>query len=100
MTTARTTRGEGTRYRIDRQTFADIMCDLRIPRSDLGAGDRIPHIDLPTTDAGRFSSESNAADGRPVLLVFGSLACPVTESAGRNRSTCTTHTVTRSGSWW
>ncbi|MDF3139783.1 MULTISPECIES: hypothetical protein [unclassified Streptomyces] len=40
MTTAHTTRGEGTRYRIDRPTFADIMRDLRIPRSDLGAGDR------------------------------------------------------------
>ncbi|MDX2543392.1 hypothetical protein ACOT81_43110 [Streptomyces sp. WI04-05B] len=75
MTTARTTRGEGTRCRIDRPTFADIMCDLRIPRSDLGAGDRIPHIDLPTTDAGRFSSESIAADGRPVLLVLGSPTC-------------------------
>ncbi|WP_405475984.1 hypothetical protein [Streptomyces sp. NBC_00009] len=83
MTTARTTRGEGTRYRIDRPTFADIMRDLRIPGGDLGAGDRIPHIDLPTTDAGRFSSESIAADGCPVLLVFGSLTCPVTESAGR-----------------
>ena len=41
------------------------------------------HIDLPTTDGGRFSSESIAADGRPVLLVFGSLTCPVTQSAGR-----------------
>ncbi|BBC38638.1 hypothetical protein SGFS_099320 [Streptomyces graminofaciens] len=31
MTTARTTRGEGTRYRIDRPTFAGIMRDPRIP---------------------------------------------------------------------
>jgi hypothetical protein len=75
MTTARTTRGEGIRYRIDRPTFAGIMRDLRIPGGDLGAGDRIPHIDLLTTGAGRFSSESTAADGRPVLLVFGSLTC-------------------------
>lgn len=29
MTTARTTRGEGTRYRVDRPTFADIMRDQR-----------------------------------------------------------------------
>lgn len=83
MTTARTTRGEGIRYRVDRPTFAGIMRDPRIPRSDLGAGDRIPHFDLPTTDAGRFCSESIAADGRPALLVFGSLTCPATESAGR-----------------
>jgi hypothetical protein len=82
-TTARTTRGEGIRYRVDRPTFAGIMRHLRIPGGDLGAGDRIPRIDLPTTDAGRFSRKSIAADGRPVLLVFASLTCPVTESAGR-----------------
>jgi len=42
----------------------------------------MPHLDLPTTDGGRFSNASIAAHGGPVMLVFGSLTCPVTESAG------------------
>ncbi|WP_327097535.1 redoxin domain-containing protein [Nocardia vinacea] len=80
MSTASTTRG--ARYRFDRPTFSVIMRDLRIPRDDLGVGDPIPRIDLPTIEGGRFSTDSMVADGRPVLLVFGSLTCPVTESAG------------------
>jgi len=72
----------GRRYRIDRPTFAVLMRDLRVPRRDLGPGDAIPHLDLPTTDGGRFSNATIAARGRPVMLVFGSLTCPVTESAG------------------
>lgn len=82
MTTS-SARDEGARYRIDRPTFSDLMSDLRIPSDDLGAGDKIPHIDLPTTEGGQFTTESIATDGRPVLLVFGSLTCPATESAGR-----------------
>ena len=72
----------GSRYRIDRPTLPVMLRDLRIPRQDPGPGDPLPSFDLPTTDGGRFSSESIAADGRPVVLVFGSLTCPVTESAG------------------
>jgi hypothetical protein len=81
MTAARP-HNQDTRYRIDRPTFSVIMRDLRLPNDSLGAGDTIPLIDLPTTDGGRFRSDSMAADPRPVLLVFGSLTCPVTESAG------------------
>jgi hypothetical protein len=72
----------GRRYRIDRPTFPVIMRDLRVPERDPGPGDPIPHLDLPTTDGGRFSNATIAANGRPVVLVFGSLTCPVTESAG------------------
>jgi len=43
MTTARTTRCEGTRYRIDRPTFADIMRDLRIPGATCEPGTGLPH---------------------------------------------------------
>jgi hypothetical protein len=39
-------------------------------------------MDLPTTEGGRFSNATLAAHGRPVMLVFGSLTCPVTESVG------------------
>lgn len=93
-----TDRDEGVRYRIDRPTFSALMRDLRIPRDDLGAGDKIPHIDLPTTEGGRFTTDSIATDGHPVLLVFGSLTCPATEGAGGGCPTCTARTVTRSGS--
>lgn len=58
------------------------MRDLWIPADHPGPGDEIPLFDLPTTDGGRFSNATIAARGRPVVLVFGSLTCPVTESAG------------------
>lgn len=68
-------------YRIQRPRLSDLMNDMRIPAGDPGPGDRIPAFDLPTTEGGRFTSDSAGRDGRPVLLVFGSLTCPVTESA-------------------
>lgn len=70
------------RYRIQHPSISDVMRDMRIPASDPGPGDRVPDFDLPTTDSGRFASDQFADDARPVLLVFGSLTCPVTESAG------------------
>ncbi len=70
------------RYRIQHPTIRDVMRDMRIPATDPGPGDRVPDFDLPTTDSGRFASEQFADASRPVLLVFGSLTCPVTESAG------------------
>jgi len=78
---SRAARDVGRRYRIERPTLAVIARDLRIARHDPGPGDPVPRFDLPTTDGGRFTSESIAVDGRPVVLVFGSLTCPVTESA-------------------
>lgn len=63
-TTARTTRGEGMPYRIDRPTFADIMRDLRIPRSDPGAGDRIP-----TTACRQQTQAASAAKVSPRTAV-------------------------------
>ncbi len=72
----------GRRYRISRPTLGTVLSDLRIPGDQPGPGDEIPRLDLPTTDGGRFSNPTVAAGGRPVLLVFGSLTCPITESAG------------------
>jgi thiol-disulfide isomerase/thioredoxin len=72
----------GSAYRIDRPTLPVLLTDMRIPAADPGPGDLAPEFDLPTTDGGRFDRDSLARDGRPVLLVFGSLTCPVTESAG------------------
>lgn len=70
------------RYRFDHPTIATVLSDMRIPKSDPGPGDQAPTFDLPTTDGGKVSSDDLVQDGRPVLLVFGSLTCPVTESAG------------------
>jgi len=72
---------ERERYLLDHPTMTDILRDLRIPKTDPGAGDHAPSFDLPTTDGGRITSESIRREGKPVLLVFGSLTCPVTESA-------------------
>jgi len=71
----------GQRYRFERPTLRTVLQDLRIPASDPGPGDLIPSFDLPTTEGGRFDSASISAGGRPVVLVFGSLTCPITESA-------------------
>ncbi|MFG3408071.1 peroxiredoxin family protein [Streptomyces sp. NPDC048142] len=68
-------------YRIDHPTIRIVMSDMVLSRTDLGPDDRVPSFDLPTTDGGRFRSADLAADDRPVLLVFGSLTCPVTESS-------------------
>jgi len=72
----------GRRYRFDRPTLGTVLADLRIPADHPGPGDKIPSFDLPTTDGRRFSSADLAARGRPLVLVFGSLTCPITESAG------------------
>ena len=58
------------------------MRDLWIPADDPGPGEQIPAFELATTDGGRFSNATIAARGRPLVLVFGSLTCPITESAG------------------
>lgn len=71
----------GRRYRIDRPTLGVILRDLRIPADHPGPGDQVPLFDLPTTDGGRFSSADIAVRGRPLVLVFGSLTCPITEGA-------------------
>ena len=69
-------------YRYDHpRLYPDIVNDMYIPKGDLGPGDKVKPFDLQTTDGGRFRSADLAAKGQPVLLVFGSLTCPVTESA-------------------
>lgn len=75
-----TDRGAGATYRFTRFRTALLIDDMTFDRAAPGPGDRIPGFDLPVLDGGRFSSTDL---GRlPVLLVFGSRTCPVTESAG------------------
>lgn len=74
--------GPEERYRFNRPTLRIVLGDLRIPADHPGPGDRLPEFDLPTTSDGRFSSAAVVARGRPLVLVLGSLTCPVTEGAG------------------
>jgi hypothetical protein len=59
-----------------------VLSDMRIPRTDSGPGDNIPNFRVMTTDGITIDNASLRRDGRPALIVFGSLTCPVTESAG------------------
>lgn len=69
-------------YRLDHpRLYPDIVNDMYVGRGDLGPGDAIGPFDLPTTRGGRFRSADLRSQGRPVLLVFGSQTCPITESA-------------------
>lgn len=69
-------------YRLEHPTISEVLRDMRIPASDPGPGDDLPPFDLATTDGARVSSVDLSAGDRPTLLAFGSLTCPVTESAG------------------
>jgi hypothetical protein len=67
-------------YQFDRLRLGLVLRDLYFTKTDPGPGDRIVDFDLPTLDGGRFCSE-DFSETAPVLLVFGSYSCPVTESA-------------------
>ena len=56
------------------------MRDFRFGKDALGRGDRMPDFDLPTTSGGRLRSADLRAE-RPMLLVFGSVTCPMTAAS-------------------
>ncbi|MDT0330275.1 peroxiredoxin family protein [Nocardiopsis lambiniae] len=70
----------GDAYRFERFRTGLLVKDMSFGPDDPGAGDRVPAFDLPTLDGARFTSTDPGP--LPVLLVFGSRTCPVTESAG------------------
>lgn len=73
---------EGRKYRYDHpRLYPDILNDMFVTARDLGPGDSVAPFNLPTLDGGSFRSSELAAAGKPVLVVFGSRTCPVTESA-------------------
>lgn len=72
--------GAGKRYRFERLTLPIVLRDLRFDKADPGPGDRVPEFDLPTLGGGRFRSREFANTG-PVLLIFGSITCPMTDNA-------------------
>ncbi|MFI7547417.1 hypothetical protein [Actinoplanes sp. NPDC049599] len=75
-----TTTTAGEQYRFTRFRTALLLDDLTFDRDAPAPGDRVPAFDLPTVDGGRFTDAGLGP--LPVLLVFGSRTCPVTESAG------------------
>jgi thiol-disulfide isomerase/thioredoxin len=73
-------------YRFDRLKIGLILRDMFYAKSDPHTGDRVVDFDLPTLSGGRFRSEDLAETG-PVLLVFGSYTCPVTDSSAPGLNT-------------
>ena len=68
-------------YRFDHPRIRDIINDMYIRKHESGPGDKVKPFDMETTDGGFLKSIDVSAKGLPVLLVFGSRTCPVTESA-------------------
>jgi hypothetical protein len=69
----------GHHYRFDHLTLSLVIKDMRFVSTDPAPGDRVPAFDLPTLDGGRLCSSD--LGGWPVLLIFGSSTCPVTDNA-------------------
>lgn len=68
------------RYQYDTFTTGLILEDLAFKAGDPGPGDAVQAFDLPVVQGGRFRSADLGT--KPILMVFGSLTCPVTESSG------------------
>jgi thiol-disulfide isomerase/thioredoxin len=67
-------------YPYKKFTMRLLFRDLRFRSGTAVAGDRLPSFDLLTTE-GESTSIESLAGGNPVLLIFGSLTCPMTASA-------------------
>jgi thiol-disulfide isomerase/thioredoxin len=72
-------RTEGEAYRFESFRTGLLLDDLRFSAQDPGPGDRVPRFEVELLDGGTIS-DTTLGD-RPVLVVFGSRTCPVTESA-------------------
>ncbi len=70
----------GRRYRFERLALGIVMKDMYFSKNDPGPGDRMPDFDLPILDGGRFRS-TDLSEAGPVMLIFGSYTCPVTDNA-------------------
>ena len=70
----------GRRYRFERLTLPLVLRDMYFSKDAPSPGHKVPDFDLPTLDGGRFRSIDLGETG-PVLLIFGSYTCPVTDGA-------------------
>ena len=67
-------------YRYQHFTTKLLFHDLRFQKGSKRPGDVLPEFDLPTTEGARIAT-SDLLAGRPLLLVTGSMTCPMTASA-------------------
>ncbi|MCZ6641173.1 MAG: redoxin family protein [Gammaproteobacteria bacterium] len=67
-------------YRYDRFTTILLLRDMRFRKGAAGPGDLVPTFKLVTTD-GEELTDQDVFGNRPVLLLFGSITCPMTASA-------------------
>ncbi len=67
-------------YRYKRFTTGLLFRDLRFAKGAAAPGDSFPSFDLVTTNGDHLTNSSVFGD-KPVLLIFGSMTCPMTASA-------------------
>ncbi len=70
----------GNGYRYKRFTTSLLMRDLRFGKDAAGPGDSFPSFELVTTSGDRLVNHDVFGD-KPVLVIFGSMTCPMTASA-------------------
>ncbi len=69
-----------TDYRYKRFTTRLLLRDLRFSKEAAGPGDSFPSFELLTTNGDRLVN-NDVFGHKPVLLIFGSMTCPMTASA-------------------
>ncbi len=67
-------------YRYKKFTMRLLFRDLRFAGKAAGPGDAFPSFDLVATDGSRLTNSIVFRD-KPVLMIFGSMTCPMTASA-------------------
>jgi hypothetical protein len=67
-------------YRYKRFTTSLLFRDLRFGKEAAGPGDSFPSFELVTTSCERLNNRNVFGD-KPVLIIFGSMTCPMTASA-------------------
>jgi thiol-disulfide isomerase/thioredoxin len=72
--------GTASNYRYKRFTTSLLFRDLRFGKGSAVPGDTLPSFKLVTT-SGKQLTNSDVLGGKPVLIVFGSMTCPMTASA-------------------
>lgn len=73
-------RPSAQRYLYKHVTSHVLSEDMAFHEDSVGPGDPLPSFDLPTTDGGRFRT-ADITGIKPVLLITGSLTCPMTASS-------------------
>ena len=67
-------------YRYDRFTTSLLFRDMRFRKGAIGPGDLVPAFEVVTTE-GDVLTNQDVFGNKPVLLIFGSITCPMTASA-------------------